>query len=170
MCLEWLRDHNPRWDSVRNRLVLDYNGLTLGRDIYGLSKCKWYRYDSRYTNDNMRNSICNILSNTVHPKIALTEDIFSAIKGEVLNKEIIFIALLGTTLPKDIELAILHSQPKMVYLILDGDEAGQNASKRILKRLNLLGIKCINKSPKKGDPKDQSREWYNERFDNLEST
>lgn len=48
MALTWLKDYNPRWDPKRRRLVIDFQGKTIGRDIYGISNCKWYRYNGTY--------------------------------------------------------------------------------------------------------------------------
>lgn len=175
MALEWLRSYNPRWDSKRNRLVLDFQGKTIGRDIYGNSRCKWYDYRAAQGNQKLFKHVSNHVW-TEHDRggstetIALTEDAFSAIKGQLAVPDVQFIALMGTALTRDLERSLMHSRPKMVYLMLDGDKAGQSASIRILRRLQLLGVPCKDVSPEQGDPKDYPKEWYIARLNHSEST
>lgn len=178
MALTWLKDYNPRWDPKRRRLVIDFQGKTIGRDIYGISNCKWYRYNGTYRSatidqQNIEERWFNHRFEDIRrhaETTVLTQDAFSAIKGKLAVPSMNFIALLGTTLTKALESSLLHSRPKMVYLMLDGDEAGQSASIRILRRLQLLGVPCKDVSPKQGDPKDYPKEWYIARLNHSEST
>lgn len=170
MSLEWLRPYNPRWDCKRKRLVLDFQGKTIGRDIYGNSRCKWYDY--RRATSNQRGLGNNSSATDCNPsstKLVITEDAFSAIKGQCAVPNVQFIALMGTTLTNSLETSLLHSQPKMVYLMLDGDEAGRKATIRIMRRLEIFGIACKDVSPEVGDPKDYPKEWYIARLNHSES-
>ena len=159
MSLSLIQDWNPRWDAKRKRLTIDLPDGMIGRDIYGYSQAKWYvyrnavQYGSASTNEITKDHII------------LTEDMFSAIKAQKYLPDTQCIALLGTALTKGLERALLRSQPKMVHLMLDGDEAGYKGSERILRRLRLLGIPCIMQNPEKNDPKDQSRAWFNQQME-----
>lgn len=165
MALEWLRPYNPRWDPKRKRLVIDFQGKTIGRDIYGISRCKWYDYRiAKRHQDVHLHSVLHATATSSETTVVITEDAFSAIKGQAALPHVRFIALMGTTLPTHIERELLHLQPKMVYTMLDGDEAGRKAVGPILRHLRLFGIPCKDISPEQGDPKDHPKEWYIERL------
>lgn len=163
MSIDLLRNYNPCWDITRKRLSIEVPSGKLGRDIYGMSKAKWYNYnrDLHYV------SLWN--SEGIPEVSVLCEDTFSAIKGAHFVPNVEFIAVLGTAMNKHLESWLLHSQPKKVYLMLDGDQAGVDGCARIGRRLQLLGFNVINRSPEIGDPKDQNKEWFIDRLSDIKS-
>lgn len=155
MSLSLINRWSPQWDPKRKRLTIDLPDGRLGRDIYGHNQAKWYVYRNsvQYGSASGSNEITK-------EHIILTEDMFSAIKAQRYLPDTQCIALLGTSLTRGLECALLRSRPRMVHCMLDGDEAGYRGSQSLLRRLKLLGIPCIMQNPEKGDPKDQSREWF----------
>nr|DAQ74795.1 MAG TPA: putative DnaG-like primase [Caudoviricetes sp.] len=155
MSLSLINDWNPQWDPRRKRLTIDLPDGRIGRDIYGYNPAKWYLYwnSVQYGSASGTNEI-------TRDHVILTEDMFSAIKAQKYLPDTQCIALLGTTLQKGLERALLRRRPRMVHCMLDGDEAGLRGSYGVLRRLRLLGIPCVMQNPEKDDPKDQSREWF----------
>lgn len=153
MCLEWLKPYNPRWDPKRFRLVLNFQGRTIGRDIYGYSSIKWFNYGSYVYEDRIDNA----------RTIILTEDVLSAAKG-IIATGLPFYALFGTSLTRALESSIIASNPSHIGVMLDGDQAGFQGASRVRQRLSLLGISCKILNPQKGDPKEQRLEWYREQI------
>lgn len=152
MCLEWLRPYEPKWDSKRNRLVIDFQGKRVGRDIYGCSNIKWYNYRAVEYQDSF----------VYHNIIILCQDVLSAAKG-IKATGLPFYALFGTALNRGLESRITASNVKRVGIMLDGDDAGRKGASRIRQRLSLLGIQGIILNPQKGDPKEQTLDWYRQR-------
>ena len=159
MSLSLIQPYNPRWDARRKRLTIDLPDGRLGRDIYGTNPAKWYVY----WNSVQYGSAFGTNELTAQ-NIILTEDMFSAIKAQRFLPDTQCIALLGTALTRGVEQALLHCKPRMVHLMLDGDETGYKGSYNVLRRLKLLGIPCVMQNPERGDPKDQNRAWFETKF------
>lgn len=164
MSFSLIQPYNPEWDTERNRLVLTLPEGKLGRDIYGLSKAKWFVYNNTVT----YGSTCGT-NQIIKDKVILTEDIFSAIKAQAYAPEWQAIALLGSNLNKDLLRRIIRTKPH-VHVMLDNDDAGIKGASKVVKKLRLHGISVAYSFPTHGDPKDMNKEWFDERLNYLKGT
>lgn len=116
----------------------------IGRDLSGKSSAKWlsYREHPKQCYD------INLTSN--YDKLILTEDSLSALKVSFATG-LTTLALSGTML-KD-EVALICSDYSQAIVWLDGDEAGQNGTTKVVKDLrSITDVSSINVQGK--DPKD----------------
>ena len=151
MSISLLSPYNPAWDYTHKRLTLTLPSGLIGRDIYGRSSIKWYVYYNAINYGSANGS--NELNKDT---LVLTEDFLSAIKLQRYCPDYQVIALLGTSLPKALERALIASKPSMVYMFLDGDEAGWRGTTKILRHIQCLGINAVDVSLESGDPRELS--------------
>ena len=131
------------WSTEARRLMFDYQGILLGRDISPTPQIKWVDYTRR------ADAVWHVGSSK---HVVLVEDILSAHKV-VYCTGWGSIAVRGTRLSN----AILHRllQAEQVVIMPDGDFAGWKASRAWARDLRGLGIKTRELPIRKGtDPKN----------------
>jgi hypothetical protein len=153
MTLDYIQHLNPQWSAQDKRIVLTTEDQCVGRDTTGHSPSKWYKYygDCSY----VRAKPSALAGKTV----VLTEDLFSACKGQFFYQDVLFISVMGTVVYDDLLHLLLKA--KQVLVMFDGDSAGTLGTQNTLQKLRLVGIPCYNVSvPLNCDPKDQPPEWW----------
>ena len=136
---------NPKWDTERHRIVLEFPEQRVGRSISN-SDAKWLKYTGEV--DHVK------LDYSEDKDFILTEDLFSALKVRYATaSRFNVVALMGTKLDSTLEPLLV--QGKKVNLMLDADEAGRSGAVKIKRRLSLYGkdVEVIN-IPDGLDPKD----------------
>lgn len=161
MSLFTLQAQAPMWSAKDQRIVFCTPDQVLGRDITGKSPAKWHMYRGAH---NYARAKDVSLEDKV---VVLTEDFFSAAKGQHYCPDYVFVALVGTVLHPDLAVELMKA--KHVILCLDGDDAGWHGATSIARKLNLLGIPYELRFPPAGkDPKNMDASWWENVFPNLE--
>lgn len=153
MSLHTLAALHPMWSPQDQRIVFITPDQVVGRDITGRSPSKWYTYKSA----NSYNRAKPISFNGEH--VVLTEDYFSAAKGQHYCADRLFVGLMGTTMYSDLTVALCDAAH--VTVLLDCDDAGRTAAPTISRTLNLLDIPHTVLFPHEGcDPKNMDHNWW----------
>lgn len=158
MALHYLQAVNPQWSGSDKRIVLHTPDQMVGRDLTGSSRSKWYSYT-------MQNSFNRARFEAFKDKIVvLTEDYFSALKGQWFAPEgFLCVSLMGTALQADLTVALCDA--RFVVLCLDNDKGGTDAAPVIRKTLSLMGIPHTEVWPELGaDPKNMPPAWWQDMF------
>ncbi len=67
--------------------------------------------------------------------------------------------MMGTTMYADLLAQLI--QAKHIIVMLDGDEAGQDGTVNVVRKLKLLGLSCSSyKLAATDDPKDMTGQWW----------
>ena len=153
MALDYIQHLNPKWSAQDKRIVLATQDQVVGRDITEVSHSKWYKYSGGC-------SYVRAKPTTLKAKtVVLTEDLFSACKGQFFYQDVLFISVMGTVVYDDLLHLLLKA--KQVFVMFDGDSAGTLGTQHTLQKLRLVGIPCYNVSvPLNCDPKDQPPDWW----------
>jgi len=154
MSLQYIQHLDPKWSAQDKRIVLTTKQQVLGRDITGFSPSKWWKYSGDY-------SYVLATDKPLQDKVVvLTEDLFSACKGQYFAPEnVVFIAVTGTRIQD--ELLVQLTKVKQVVMLLDGDAAGDAGTTHITRTLRLIGVPHrVVRLPNGCDPKDMSPEWW----------
>ena len=154
MTLDYIQHLSPKWSAQDKRIVLATPDQVVGRDITETSHSKWYKYsgDCSY-----------VRAKTVDLKgkvVVLTEDLFSACKGQYFAPDdFAFVSLMGTSLYNDLLVQLLAA--KEVVMLLDGDDAGRAGVSDVTRALRLVGVQYkIVSVPEDQDPKDMAPQWW----------
>ena len=154
MTLQYIQHLNPRWSAQDKRIVLETKEQMLGRDITNLSHSKWYKYSGVVPYVKAKDIP------TEGKTVVLTEDLFSACKGQYYTSDnVVFIALVGTRISDS--LLVELTKVKRVVMLLDGDDAGDEGSQVITRTLRLIGVPYeVVRVPQDLDPKDMLPQWW----------
>lgn len=144
------------WSQTSNRILFPLqSGISLGRALDSRQNPKWIQYGGRSSF-----AMAPVLSKSTDKSlmgVVLTEDYLSALKvahvsNHYGNGDLVVIALLGTRLDSKLKLWIAE-RGLPVLLMLDGDDAGYEGTKRITQSLRLYT--SVRAYAKDGyDPKD----------------
>ena len=155
MSLDIITPLDPYWSNQDQRIVFRTPDQTIGRDLWGKSKAKWYSYTRQAL-------YCRASPSELTDKVVvLTEDFFSAIKGQHYAPDhVVCVAMLGTTLHNDLAVALTTS--KSVIVSLDNDAAGIKGAAEVRQKLELLGVPNQVYLPHELglDPKDEDELWW----------
>lgn len=152
----WPSGVRPMWSEQDQRIVLSTPELLIGRDVTGHNKAKWYRYKgtANYA------SVHGIIPGQT---IVLTEDYFSAMKGQYYADlhgiHTSCVSMQGTVIYPDLVVQLMDAP--QVILAFDHDTAGIAGYQKACQQLDLLGIP--NKIVWCGwlkDPKDMWSDWW----------
>lgn len=160
MSLMLIKDANPMYSPSDQRLVFSTPDATIGRDLTGTSKSKWYSYQ---VSEFCRASYKPFSGNT----IVLTEDYFSALKAQYYAPQNgLAVAMLGTELRAGLTVELCKAAE--VVVATDADQAGDTAAVQIKRTLDLLGIKNRRVRPTDGlDPKNMQEEYFNQVWNSM---
>lgn len=147
--LEILSKYKPMYSPVDCRLVFQFEGINVGRDITEQSISKWFVY----ANDNPKHYV--YLQNEKRVQrgkyVVLVEDLFSAIKVHTYTG-LDTLWLMGTNFKESILECVMDSH---VITFTDGDDAGIKCAQKIRNICELFDIPCDVINTKQGyDPKD----------------
>lgn len=149
--LQMLEKFKPRWSHNDLRIVLNIEGVELGRTMSAHVKSKWYTYTTG-------TEFLSVGSATA-PTVVVVEDTFSLAKLHWYSNpdETEVICALGTRLSNTALTKLINRHVRMCF---DADAAGVEAADILRRRLNLLGIQNSTVFPDRGkDPKDMPPEW-----------
>lgn len=141
-------DLNPKYSPMDKRLVFQFEGVGMGRDLTGSSPMKWFKYH----HDNPKSYV--YLRGKIHSepeRIVITEDLFSAQKVRYYTG-LSSMALLGTRLTDEALYQLYDKRPVFAF---DGDIGGVNGLREARPKLELLGTGFdVWNIPDGYDPKD----------------
>ena len=159
MAMQYIQHLNPQWSAQDKRIVFSTEDQVVGRDITGTSLSKWYRYSERV--EYIRAKPSPIAGSIV----VLTEDLFSACKGQYFAPEdVLFVSLMGTSLKDGLLSELLKA--KAVVICLDGDTAGVTGMLIALRTCRLVGIEAsVLRVPNDLDPKDMLPDWWRQQIE-----
>lgn len=154
MCLDYFVHLNPHWAAKDNRIVFITPQQMVGRDITEKSPAKWHKYSGYCSYIPAKNSPL------AGQNIILTEDLLSATKAQFFAPDgWLVVAMMGTTMYADLLAQLI--QAKHIIVMLDGDEAGQDGTVNVVRKLKLLGLSCSSyKLAATDDPKDMTGQWW----------
>lgn len=156
----WPYGVRPMWSEQDQRIVFETPELLIGRDVTGHNKAKWYRYKGTANYASVHGII-------PEQTIVLTEDYFSAMKGQyyadLYGIRTSCVSMQGTVIHPDLVVQLMDATK--VVLAFDADKAGRLGQQQAAKQLNLLGIPYKEAwcNPNH-DPKDMWTGWW---LDNL---
>lgn len=142
------------YSAQDKRLVFNTPDQVVGRDLTGASHAKWYSY-TRSVQYNRA-----AFKDFKDQVVVLTEDYFSALKGQHYAPDHgLCVALMGTELHADLTVELCRA--KFIVILMDNDKAGHTAAPKIQRTLELLGVPCVVDFPYANeDPKNMSSTWW----------
>lgn len=175
-----LNKFNPKYNTEDDRLVFQFNGVSIGRDCTGRSNAKWLHYH----HDNPKEFVYlqGRLVGDCEPLI-LVEDLFSAIKinqytgwstlcclGTRISDEIIRFVTSGTYTSSEQGAVHTRAVRRFAVAAFDGDCAGLHAERSLISRLSIRGVGYRTvRIPSGLDPKDLNHTQLVETFKFLET-
>lgn len=147
----------PRYAPQAGRLVFDTADARMGRDITGRSGRKWLEYKRHHAYNRASD-----VPFTGHDIVVLTEDYFSAVKGQFYCpvQSVLCVSLMGTALSNDLLLQLMQAKPSKVVLLLDNDVGGRAGEPTIARGLRAVDLAVETRWPPAGDPKNQPAHWW----------
>lgn len=163
-----LLPYEPLYNCTDDRVVLGFNGAYIGRDVTERHPAKWFKYYSDVPMDFMYLQGQKI--GDLYEPIALTEDLFSAIKiHQYTGMSALWCS--GTHISDAIISFLTYPRstcPLYPILAFDGDKAGDRAKRDASKRLGIRGVKFESvRVPDGLDPKDLNHVQLNNLFNSL---
>jgi len=139
------------YSSKHGRLIFETDQGWIGRALRGQAP-KWCTYGSAYAVYGLG------AGELIQPRVVLTEDYLSKLKGSWAVPNVTWIAALGTKVHTKLVAKLLQSNVQEVGIMFDGDKAGIKGHQPAIQRLQGLGIHAfaIN-TPPGCDPKDLRR-------------
>lgn len=161
----------PKYNPDDQRLVFQTPDQTVGRDMTGKSKSKWFTYMSNF-------SFNRAAFTSFDDKIVvLTEDYFSALKLQYVFQNVpslrqyLAVAAMGTKLNTDLTVQLIKAQKTII--LFDGDDAGYNGADTFSSAFEILDIPYIDWTPRMpagADPKNLMTPDITRMFYGQEST
>lgn len=131
-----------KYSPSHRRIIISNGTADVGRAVAPVQAGKWLSYGNT-----------KVFACWGQDALVLTEDTLSALKVHYVTGYTA-IALLGTRVSSNV-IRCLQGQEVPIFIMLDGDNAGDTASLSIHQRLTALGIKCKRvHTPWGYDPKD----------------
>jgi hypothetical protein len=139
------------YSNQHGRLIFETDQGWIGRALRGQAP-KWCTYGSGY-------AVYGLSANEpVLPRVVLTEDYLSKLKGSWAVPNVTWIAVLGTKVHTKLVAKLLQSNVQEVGVMFDGDKAGLKGHQPAIQRLQGLGIHTFPIfTPDGFDPKDLRR-------------